>query len=208
MHSLQPSCSEPAPTAGYVNTMGQIDLGVLIHAAHGSIDRLRHLSQEMTDAQKIQFLTNHFRPSPNDVLHSHPVTKQGRCWNATFQLRWLEQFPWLSYNNKLEGGLCRYCVLFPQQPDRGGSQGANPGVLVCSSYLRPYTKALGKNGILTSHDKSSMHCRAAEKADLFAQNFRNPDDRIDNQLLIQQNKQEQINKDILHLIVIAVEFLA
>ncbi len=53
MNSLKPSCSEPAPTAGYVNTMGQIDLGVLIHAAHGSIDRLRHLSQEMTDAQKI-----------------------------------------------------------------------------------------------------------------------------------------------------------
>ncbi len=53
-----------------------------------------------------------------------------------------------------------------------------------------------------------MHCRAAEKADLFAQNFRNPDDRIDNQLLKQQHKQEQKNKDILRLIVIAVEFLA
>ena len=52
----------------------------LLHAAHVSIDRLRHLSQELTDAQKSQYLTNHFRPSPDDVLHSHPpVTKQGRC---------------------------------------------------------------------------------------------------------------------------------
>ena len=57
MVSLQPSCSEPAPTTGHVNTMGQIDFGVVVHAAHGSIDRLKHLSQEF-----------HFRPSPNDEV--------------------------------------------------------------------------------------------------------------------------------------------
>ena len=55
MDSLQPSCSEPAPTTCHVNTMGQIDLGVLVPAAHGSIDRLRILSQELTDAQKNQY---------------------------------------------------------------------------------------------------------------------------------------------------------
>ena len=76
MDSLQPSCSEPASTTCHVNTMGQIDLGVLIPAAHGSIDRLRLLSQELTDAQKNRyFLINSY---PNDVLHSQSITKQRR----------------------------------------------------------------------------------------------------------------------------------
>jgi len=66
--------------------------GVLVYAAHGSIDWLRHLYQKLTDAQKSQLLitnnlTNHFKPSPNNVLHSYLVTKQGRSWNANFQLQ-------------------------------------------------------------------------------------------------------------------------
>ena len=153
------------------NTVGQIDIGIVVRAAHSSVDQLRHISEDMADAQREQYLFSHFRPSSSDILHSHAVTKQGRCWNAHFQLRWLEQFPWLSYSNELRGGLCRYCILFPERPDRGGRQGANPGVLVLSPYQKPYTKALGKDGILICHEKSSMHCHAAQKADLFTQSF-------------------------------------
>ena len=73
--------------------------------------------------------------------------------------------------NELQGGLCRYCILFPERPDRGGKQGANPGVLVLLPYQKPYTKALGKDGILICHEKSAMHCYAVEKADLYTQKF-------------------------------------
>ena len=77
-----------APTiAPCKGTSGQIDLGIVVHAAQNSLDKLRQLSEEMPDAQKMQYLSNHFRPSPADVLHSHTVTKKGRCWNAHFQLR-------------------------------------------------------------------------------------------------------------------------
>ena len=34
--------------------------------------------------------------------------------------------------------------------NKGGSQGEHPGVLVLSSYQKPYTKALGKDGIFNS----------------------------------------------------------
>ena len=47
-----------------------------------------------------------------------------------------------------------------------------------------------------------------DKADIFAQNFRNPDTRVDNRLLKQQAEQEQQNKEILCQVVLAVEFLA
>ena len=192
----------------YNSIEGQIDLGVVVHAAQNSLDRLRHISEEMPDAQRMQYLSSHFRPSPADVLHSHTVTKQGRCWNAHFQLLWLDQFLWLSYSNELKGGICRYCILFPERPSRGGTPGGNRGNFVLLPYQKPYTKALGKNGFLTSHEKSAMHRYAAEKADIFAQNFRNPDTRVDNRLLKQQAEQEQQNKEILCQVVLAVEFLA
>lgn len=189
-------------------SIGQIDLGAIVHAAHNSLDQLRHISGEMEDAKKLQYLVSHFKPASTDTLHSHPVFKQGRCWNASFQQQWLEKFQWLSYSNELEGGLCRYCILFPERPNRGGSHGANPGVLVLGPYQKPYTKALGRDGLLISHEKSSMHRHATEKADVFIQNFKTPDARIDNRLMKQQSEQEQKNKEVLRQIVLAVEFLA
>ena len=77
-----------------------------------------------------------------------------------------------------------------------------------SAYQKPYTKALGKDGILVSHDKSTMHQHAAQQADLFEQNFRNPAKKIDFQLMKQKVQQEEENKEILRHIVLAVEFLA
>ena len=55
----------------------------------------------------------------------------------------MDQFPWLSYSSILDGGICKHCILFPEQPKRGGSQGAIPGVLVLAVYQSPYNKALG-----------------------------------------------------------------
>ena len=73
--------------------------------------------------------------------------------------------------------------------------GRNRGSFFLLPYQKPYTKMLGKNVFLTSHEKSAMHCYAAEKADIFAQNFRNPDTRVDNRLLKQQaEKSNKIKK--------------
>ena len=93
--SLMPSSSQSRFGTSTTNTVGQIDIGIVVRAAQGSFDQLKHISEDMADAQKQQYLFCHFTPSSSDVLHSHAVTKQGRCWNAHFQLRWLEQFPWL-----------------------------------------------------------------------------------------------------------------
>ena len=76
-------------------------------------------------------------------------------------------------------------------------------------YQYPYNKALGKEGILSSHAKNAVHhVQAEERADLFRQNYRNPEARVDTHLLKQQDKQVNDNKEILHHIVMAVEFLA
>ena len=53
-----------------------------------------------------------------------------------------------------------------------------------------------------------MHRHATEKADLFVRSFQDPSERVDNKLLKQQAEQEKNNKEVLRLIVFAVEFLA
>ena len=52
-------------------------------------------------------------------------------------------------------------VLHPaEQPQRGS---ALTGEIWCFRYKKIYTKALGKDGILVSHEQTVMHCHAAER---------------------------------------------
>lgn len=183
-----------------------IDLGALVQAAGGSWDKLRALVSELSADRKKQYLSFHSKPASAESLHSHPVTKLGRTWNVSFQLRWMEKYPWLSYSILLSGGICRYCILFPEQPGRGDGlgRGNRAGVFILSPYKGPYSKALGKDGVLVCHDSSVMHCRAAERADLFLRSYNNPSERIMKARVQQANE----NKHILRQIILAVEFLA
>ena len=90
------------------------DLGGILHEVRASWDKLRSLVEKLSDEKKIQYLIDHFRPGSSHTLHSHSVTKSGRTWNVSFQLHWLDQFPWLSYSSTLSGGICRHCILFPE----------------------------------------------------------------------------------------------
>lgn len=135
------------------------------------------------------------------------MTKQ---WNVYFQHRWLEQFPWLSYSSVLAGGICRCCILFPEAPGRGSNLGvgSRSGTLVLSPYQKPYSKALGKDGVLVCHEQTQMHCHSAERADLFIKNFNSPSRRVDVRLIMEREQQIEENKHILRKVVLAVEFLA
>jgi hypothetical protein len=160
--------------------------------------------------KKKQYLTLHFKPTLSESLNSHQVTKQGKTWKVSFQHRWLEQYPWFSYSAVLSGGICRYCILFPEQPGRGSNLGIGnrSGILVLSPYQKPYSKALGKDGVLVCHEQTQMHCHAAERADLFLRNFHNPSERVDMRLMKVREQQVDENKHILRKVVLAVEYLA
>ena len=185
-----------------------IDLGNLVLAANRSFDCLRQLIHEMSDAEKMQHLTFHVKPAPSDVLHFHEVTKSGKRWKVSFQRKWMEDYEWLSYSNVLQGGICRYCILFPEHPQRGGSKGGNPGILVTVPYQKPFTKALGKDGVLVIHEGTVVHRHAMVQADLFKLSFEKADSRVDTMLLKHKDQQSLENKEILRQIILAVEFLA
>ena len=53
------------------------DVGTLVHAAHGSLDHLKLLTRDIPDAQRMQYLAFHSKPSSKDTLQLHSVTKSG-----------------------------------------------------------------------------------------------------------------------------------
>ena len=119
---------------------GQIDLGTIVQAANGSWDRLSAQVTKLLDDRKKQYPSFHSKPSVSDCLHSHPVTKMGRSWNVSFQMKVARSvFVVLSF-------LEVYCILFPEPPARGDELGRGSGVgaLILSPYKSPYSKALGK----------------------------------------------------------------
>ncbi len=81
------------------------------------------------------------------------------------------------------------------------------GVLILSPFQKPYTKALGKDGILVQQEASVMHHHSAERADLFLRNFDKPEE-IDSILMREKENQLEENKHILQQLLRAVEFLA
>ena len=192
-------------------TVGQTDLGQIVEDAKGSWDTLRSLIERLPNHKIKEYLSCHFKPSSADTLHSHPITKAGKTWNVSFQRKWLQQFPWLSYSPQLSGGICRYCVLFPQQPERGeklGSSSNRTGILVLSAFKYPFSKALGKDGVLVCHNITAMHRHATIRADTFLHTYFNPSARIDSRLMKQQEELAKENKHILQQIILAIEFLA
>ena len=144
------------------------DLGCLLVEVNGSWDKLQTTTQKLSDSKKYSYLSHPFKPSANDAFQSHPVTKSGKTWNVTFQLCWLEEFPWLSYTSVVTGGICRNCILFPEQPGKGEGPGNNShrsGLLVLYSYQKPYSKALDKTGVLVRHGNTLMHQRPTQDQD-------------------------------------------
>ena len=113
-------------------------------------------------------------PATGAALHSHSVTKDGKTMPGEGIISAQVDGPIsmaLSYSSIPEGGTYKHCILFPEQPKRGGSQGAISWCWVFFSvvtvYQSPYNKTLGKDGILVCHEKSIMHCHATNQADLF-----------------------------------------
>jgi len=111
-------------------------------------------SSKLNDDKKYIVLTKTWRP---DILYNFPKDKDSR----KFQLKWLDNFPWLSYSQKHEGVYCRTCVLFSR--DVGGRSKENLGYL-CTKPLNKYNKALE---VFKKNSNNDYHKFSILKADDF-----------------------------------------
>lgn len=81
--------------------------------------------------------------------------------NRSFKIHWINEFPWLSYSHKFQGGLCRVCVLFGK--DQGGRSQVQLGKLV-EKPLSTYKKAKED---MKHHSDTEYHKRNVIASDNF-----------------------------------------
>ena len=108
----------------------------------------------MSASDKCQLLANRFRPTSD---FKFPKGPNGR----SFQLHWLESFPWLAYSKEKNGGYCIPCLLFAS--NGSGYRSSDPGVLVQSPLIQ-FSKALE---VLRKHTAKEYHQISVVRAEEF-----------------------------------------
>lgn len=108
---------------------------------------LKKHSTILSDNDRYEWLTNPWTPSPEFMF---PLNVEGKK-KRSFQASWLKKYPWLVYSQKLNGGLCKACILFGR--GEGGKSDGKLGKLV----LEPLTTFKKATEILLNHNGAQYH---------------------------------------------------
>ena len=126
--------------------------------------------KDLSDLEKFDLLNNVWKPSEK---FKFPCNANSR----KFQLKWLQQFPWLAYSKQLDGAFCVSCVLFANTES---SVNAARMQQLYASPFRTWSKALKK---FRDHaSKSQMHLSASLRITCFRQQMEHKAAPIDLQL--------------------------
>lgn len=117
------------------------DIGLVIQEGM-SVEEVSCAVSALLPCQKYSLLTKHFKP---DKGFQFPKIYSNVC-NRSFQLSWLDRYPWLVYSKEVDGGFCKYCSLFVK--DR-----SSLGALV----NRPFRKWVKINKIVEGHKDTLYH---------------------------------------------------
>ena len=153
---------------------------------------LMQVVSSLTDSEKYEYLTGHFRP-PKE--YKFPSTYMNKC-KRSFQESWLVKYPWLVYSPSLDGGFCLPCFLFIS--NRSGK-----GSLVNSPFCR-WTKV---STALGSHNTLDYHLDCLTKADSFKTAYEDPRNSIRGQFNKELIDRISKNRLIIERIVWAILYL-
>lgn len=160
--ALNPSTtidSGPESVTRIARLQGLLDVGDFVKTSITN-EELESVIGSLTDSERYQYLTEHFRP-PKGC--KYPSTYMNKC-NRSFQESWLTKYPWLVYSPKLDGGFCLPCLLFTK--NRSGK-----GVLVNS----PFNRWMKVTAILGNHVTLEYHLDCLTKADAFKVPLKTPE---------------------------------
>lgn len=146
------------------------DIGCIIKPTM-SAKEICGVINKLDRGQIYKLLTGHFVP---DKSYSFPKVFSAGC-NRCFQMKWLEKYPWLVYSETLNGGFCKYCVLFAKDRSKLGKL-----------VNKPFEKWVKVTKTLEGHASNSYHVNALTDAAAFIQSIEHPNRTvlILNELLI------------------------
>ena len=129
--------------------------------------------KELGPQDKYNYLKNHFVPKQNQVISQEvvkgTVKKKKRL---TFQLFWLDTYKWLAYSPRFNGGLCKFCILFPPTTGQVAS-----GTFLTTPF-KHLKKAGGTKEKLQTHANLKYHRDSAACVQAFISTFRKPETSI------------------------------
>ena len=138
--------------------------------------------------QKYKLLTEHFVPTS---MFKFPDS----VCNRSFQIKWLEQYPWLVYSKALDGGFCKYCALFAKDRSK------------CNVLVnKPFKKWVKVSKIMKNHASNTYHINALADAQAFLQSVERPENNINVRIDTQRARNIMENRHILKCCVEGVLF--
>ena len=123
----------------------------------------RKVLSTLSDVEKYQYLTKHFWPTDKSSLFQKIVQKSGETKTVTYQLSWIQKNDWYVYSKELQGGLCKYCVLFDD--DDTWQRG---------EYVKTVFQDIDKSDKIKEHQLTEYHTWNAEKVKHFITVFKDP----------------------------------
>lgn len=128
------------------STVNAFDIGLFVSKTNDALDL----------ETKERLLLNPWTPPAN---YDYPATKKR---NLKFQPHWVDRYPWLVYSEKLQGALCKNCVVFADEC-AGKGEHQRLGCFVTKAF-RNYKKAMDA---FKSHAASSYHGRSVMLSESF-----------------------------------------
>ena len=164
----------------------------------GKPDQLKNLSDE----EKYNLLTSHFKPNQNFPFHSKAFIEKGKTKVRSFQYSWLQTFPeWLVFSPSCMGVFCAKCVLFACQAAGKGSHQVQ-GSLVS----KPYTGLKHFLSDMRAHQNSRYHLDSMISAESFVSVYEKRTRSIVSAISSAEAEIKKKNREILTPILRAVLF--
>lgn len=145
----------------------------------------------LTEEKRYEILTNCWKPDENYVFPKILQSGQSR----SFQLHYLQKWPWLAYSEFQGGAFCKTCVTFARTESSGQGRQWSFGALV----IKPLTKYKNATRIFETHEAMLYHKNAEIDATKFIEWYENkelPDIRS----LVDQGRQQQVLRNRSRLI--------
>lgn len=113
-----------------------------------------------------------------------------------FQIDWLNRFPWLVYSEKVQGALCKCCVIFANN-----SVGKGVHQKLGALIIKPFTKWKDAIERFNHHSKSEYHKLSIIRCEEFIKVMENKKSNITNEIDTSRKKQVIQNRAILRPII-------
>lgn len=138
----------------------------------------------LSDEDKYSVLCNPWIPSDK---YNFPVAPQCGNHKRTFQMKWLSDFPWISYSDKDNGVYCRLCVLFGPREAGKGNQTLH------AFSAKAFTRYKNAVADFKDHANREYHKMSVIKAEAFRSAMEGKSESVS--VMIDSKLKQQVDKN-------------